>query len=53
LQAALDKFAHAAECVSLRDRLCLDGFTKVTIRDYELTLRWDSEARLAGYPEPG
>jgi ABC-type phosphate/phosphonate transport system substrate-binding protein len=53
LQGALDKVADAAECVSLRDRLCLNGFTKVAIRDYELSLQWDAEARLAGYPEPG
>jgi len=53
LQGALDMVADTAECVSLRDRLCLNGFTKVAICDYELTLQWDAEARLAGYPEPG
>jgi ABC-type phosphate/phosphonate transport system substrate-binding protein len=53
LQDALEKIGDAAECESLRDRLRLRGFTKVDIRDYEVSLQWDAEARLAGYPEPG
>jgi ABC-type phosphate/phosphonate transport system substrate-binding protein len=53
LQSALEKIGDAVECESLRDRLGLRGFTKVDIRDYEVSLQWDAEARLAGYPEPG
>jgi ABC-type phosphate/phosphonate transport system substrate-binding protein len=53
LQSALARFADAPECVSLKDRLCLAGFVQVATRDYEQMLLWDSEARLAGYTEPG
>jgi ABC-type phosphate/phosphonate transport system substrate-binding protein len=52
LRATLLTFAEASACASLRDRLCLDGFAPVAVDDYELTLRWDAEARAAGYPEP-
>jgi len=53
LQAALWSFATASACASLRDRLCLDAFTAVDLAGYELTLRWDAEARAAGYAKPG
>ncbi|MBC9878710.1 phosphate/phosphite/phosphonate ABC transporter substrate-binding protein [Bradyrhizobium sp. INPA01-394B] len=53
LQAALRTFATAPACASLRDRLCLDAFAAVQLADYELTLRWDAEARAAGYATPG
>nr|WP_228748041.1 PhnD/SsuA/transferrin family substrate-binding protein [Bradyrhizobium sp. BR 10289] len=53
LQAALWTFATAPACASLRDRLCLDAFAAVELADYELTLRWDAEARAAGYAKPG
>jgi len=53
LRATLAKVATAPECAALRDRLCLDGFAPVRVSDYELTLQWDVEARLAGYAEPG
>lgn len=53
LQAALWRFAAAPACASLRDRLCLDGFAAVDLAGYELTLRWDAEARVAGYAKPG
>lgn len=52
LQATLATFAEAPACAGLRDRLCLDGFAPVEIDDYELMLRWDAEARAAGYAEP-
>jgi ABC-type phosphate/phosphonate transport system substrate-binding protein len=53
LQAALMKFGDAAACGGLRDRLCLQGFAPVAITDYDLMLRWDAEARAAGYAHPG
>lgn len=52
LRSALERVADAAECASLRDRLSLHGFVQVSMQDYALALQWDSEARLAGYPEP-
>lgn len=52
LQPALLTFAEAPACSSLRDRLCLDGFATVAVGDYELMLRWDAEARAAGYAQP-
>jgi ABC-type phosphate/phosphonate transport system substrate-binding protein len=52
LQTTLWTFAKAPECASLRDRLCLDGFASVAADDYELMLRWDAEARSAGYVRP-
>jgi hypothetical protein len=53
LQTALLRFGDAASCAGLRDRLCLQGFVSVTIEDYGLMLRWDAEARTAGYAQPG
>jgi ABC-type phosphate/phosphonate transport system substrate-binding protein len=53
LQAALATFADAPACADLRDRLCLKAFAPVNTADYELMLRWDAEARSAGYGEPG
>ncbi|MCK1744481.1 PhnD/SsuA/transferrin family substrate-binding protein [Bradyrhizobium sp. 139] len=52
LQATLATFAEAPGCTHLRDRLCLDGFAPVETDDYQLMLRWDAEARAAGYGEP-
>jgi len=52
LQATLLTLAKEPACASLRDRLCLDSFAPVAIDDYELMLRWDDEARRAGYSEP-
>lgn len=52
LQAALARFATAPDCAPLRDRLCLDAFAPVDLAAYDLMLRWDSEARAAGYAEP-
>ncbi|WP_208758075.1 phosphate/phosphite/phosphonate ABC transporter substrate-binding protein [Bradyrhizobium zhanjiangense] len=52
LQATLTTFAKASECAFLRDALCLNGFAPVEIGDYELILRWDAEARAAGYVRP-
>jgi ABC-type phosphate/phosphonate transport system substrate-binding protein len=52
LQAALARFATAPACASLRDRLCLAGFAPVELAAYDLMLRWDTEARAAGYAEP-
>ncbi|MBS0531749.1 MAG: PhnD/SsuA/transferrin family substrate-binding protein [Proteobacteria bacterium] len=53
LQAALLKFGDVAACADLRDRLCLKGFAPVAVGDYDLMLRWDAEARAAGYGCPG
>jgi ABC-type phosphate/phosphonate transport system substrate-binding protein len=53
LQAALLKFGDVAACAGLRERLCLQGFAPVVIEDYDLMLRWDEEARAAGYAQPG
>jgi len=52
LQATLATFADAPACSGLRDRLCLDAFAPVAVPDYELMLRWDAEARMAGYAQP-
>jgi ABC-type phosphate/phosphonate transport system substrate-binding protein len=52
LQAALSGFAAAPACAQLRHRLCLDAFAPVAFADYELMLRWDEEARAAGYAQP-
>jgi len=52
LQATLATFAEAPACAGLRDRLCLDAFAPVAVADYELMLRWDAEAREAGYAQP-
>ena len=53
LQAALATFGDAPACAELRDRLCLRAFVPVNADDYALMLRWDAEARAAGYSEPG
>lgn len=52
LQAALWNFAAAPDCGFLRDKLCLDAFRPVDLADYDLMLRWDAEARAAGYAKP-
>ena len=53
LQAALATFADAPACADLRDRLCLEAFATVNTDDYGLMMRWDAEARAAGYTGPG
>jgi ABC-type phosphate/phosphonate transport system substrate-binding protein len=53
LQVALIKFGGVAACAGLRERLCLQGFAPVVIAEYDLMLRWDAEARAAGYAYPG
>jgi ABC-type phosphate/phosphonate transport system substrate-binding protein len=53
LQAALANFAKAPDCADLRDRLCLESFSPVDTDDYGLMMRWDAEARAAGYVQPG
>jgi ABC-type phosphate/phosphonate transport system substrate-binding protein len=53
LQATLLRVGEVAALADLRDRLCLQGFAPVKIADYDLMLRWDAEARAAGYAQPG
>jgi ABC-type phosphate/phosphonate transport system substrate-binding protein len=53
LRSGLFAFGSAVACSGLRDRLCLEAFAPVMVDDYRLTLRWDQEAREAGYGEPG
>jgi ABC-type phosphate/phosphonate transport system substrate-binding protein len=53
LQNVLLRFGETPASESLRDRLCLEAFVPVTTDDYSLTTRWDAEARVAGYREPG
>ena len=53
LQAALLRVGDIPDGAGLRERLCLKGFAPVVIDDYELMLRWDAEARAAGYAQPG
>jgi ABC-type phosphate/phosphonate transport system substrate-binding protein len=53
LRTALIELGDVAACAGLRERLCLQGFAPVVIEDYDLMLRWDAEARAAGYPQPG
>jgi ABC-type phosphate/phosphonate transport system substrate-binding protein len=53
LQAALLRFGEVGALADLRERLCLQGFAPVAIADYKLMLRWDAEARAAGYAQPG
>jgi ABC-type phosphate/phosphonate transport system substrate-binding protein len=53
LQAALIGFGDVAAYADLRERLCLQGFAPIVIADYDLIMRWDAEARAAGYPHPG
>lgn len=52
LQAALWNFDAAPDCAFMRDKLCLDAFRPVDLADYDLMLRWDAEARAAGYAKP-
>jgi len=53
LRTALLKAGDAAACADLRERLGLQGFAPVAIGDYDVMLRWDAEARTAGYAQPG
>jgi ABC-type phosphate/phosphonate transport system substrate-binding protein len=53
LQVALVGFGDAPACADLRDRLCLEAFVPVVVDDYSLMTRWDAEARVAGYDQPG
>jgi ABC-type phosphate/phosphonate transport system substrate-binding protein len=53
LQATLATFGDAPACAGLRDRLCLEAFVPVAADDYGLMMRWDTDARNAGYGEPG
>jgi ABC-type phosphate/phosphonate transport system substrate-binding protein len=53
LQAALANFSTAPACSGLKKRLRLDAFAHVALEDYSLMLRWDAEARAAGYSQPG
>lgn len=53
LQATLATFDDAPECAELRDQLCLEAFAPVNTGDYGLMMRWDAEARAAGYSQPG
>lgn len=52
LQATLATFAAAETSAGLRERLRLEAFAPVALEDYSLMLRWDAEARAAGYPQP-
>jgi len=52
LQAALASFGDTPACADLREQLRLDGFAPVAVDDYDLMLRWDAEARAAGYSHP-
>jgi ABC-type phosphate/phosphonate transport system substrate-binding protein len=52
LRRGLHAFGGAAACSGLRGRLCLDAFAPVVDDDYQLTLRWDQEARETGYGQP-
>ena len=53
LRTALLTLGDAPACAGLRERLCLRGFAPVAIEDCGLMLRWDAEARAAGYAQPG
>jgi ABC-type phosphate/phosphonate transport system substrate-binding protein len=52
LQTALMKISDLSVRTGLRERLCLQTFAPVVINDYDLMLRWDAEARAAGYARP-
>ena len=52
LRQAFADVARQAWFKPLADELLLDGFAPVSAVDYERTLAWDREARLAGYPLP-
>ena len=53
LKTALLGFGAAPACEDLRERLCLAAFVPVVTEDYDLTTRWDAEARAKGYAQPG
>jgi len=53
LRAALLRFGDAPACADLRRRLGLQAFVPVHTDDYALTMKWDAEARAAGYAAPG
>lgn len=53
LKTALLGFGAAPACEDLRERLCLAAFVPVVAEDYDLTTRWDAEARAKGYAQPG
>jgi ABC-type phosphate/phosphonate transport system substrate-binding protein len=53
LQTALMEFGEIAACDGLRERLCLQSFAPVVITEYDLMMRWNAEARAAGYAHPG
>jgi ABC-type phosphate/phosphonate transport system substrate-binding protein len=53
LRAVLVAFGDAPACAGLRDRLGLEAFVPVVADDYRLMMRWDAEARAAGYAQPG
>ncbi|QOZ51628.1 phosphate/phosphite/phosphonate ABC transporter substrate-binding protein [Bradyrhizobium sp. CCBAU 53338] len=52
LRATLLSFAAAPACAPLGDQLCLDAFAPVDVAVYDLILRWDADARAAGYARP-
>jgi ABC-type phosphate/phosphonate transport system substrate-binding protein len=52
LQAALATFYSVPACSGLKKRLRLEAFAPVDLEDYGLMLRWDAEARGAGYFQP-
>ena len=52
LQTALMELGEIAACDGLRERLCLQGFAPVVITEYDLMMRWDTEARAGGYRHP-
>ena len=45
LQTALMEFGEIAACDGLRERLCLQSFAPVVITEYDLMMRWNTEAR--------
>jgi ABC-type phosphate/phosphonate transport system substrate-binding protein len=53
LRTGLMAFSNAPACAGLREQLCLDTFVPVATGDYGLMMRWDAEARAAGYDQPG
>jgi ABC-type phosphate/phosphonate transport system substrate-binding protein len=53
LQTALMEFGEIAACDALRERLCLLSFAPVVITEYDLMMRWNTAARMAGYAHPG
>ena len=52
LRQALLRLGEIESCAGIRERLCLQKFAPVVLEDYELMLRWDAEARTAGYAQP-